>query len=214
MFRKHSLVEMYNLQNTLNNETNGEGWISGITKNQKEINWYRCIYMEASEAIGSYPWKHWKDIKGVIDWDNIKIEVVDIWHFLMSEHIRLVGIEKAIEEALQAYLNYKPSSTPTIELFEEIMTKALKKQLPLMDFYRTVASIEGFSMDEVYKLYLGKNCLNKFRQDHGYKDGTYIKEWGGLEDNVHMSEMLNSDPNIGYAVLYEKLEEKYNTLCA
>lgn len=32
----------------------------------------------------SFNWKHWKDISGSHDEDNIKIEIVDIWHFVMS----------------------------------------------------------------------------------------------------------------------------------
>ena len=42
------------------------------------------------------------------------------------------------------------------------------------------------SFDELYVGYIGKNVLNFFRQDHGYKDGTYIKVWNGKEDNEHL----------------------------
>ena len=42
----------------------------------------------------------------------------------------------------------------------------------------------------VTKLYIGKNCLNQFRQDNGYKEGHYIKVWNGKEDNVVMVEIL------------------------
>jgi len=34
--------------------------------------------------------------------------------------------------------------------------------------------------------------LNFFRQDHGYQDGTYVKEWQGREDNEHLSELLET----------------------
>lgn len=39
---------------------------------------------------------------------------------------------------------------------------------------------------EWFKQYTGKNVLNVFRQDHGYKAGTYIKVWDGREDNEHL----------------------------
>ena len=46
--------------------------------------------------------------------------------------------------------------------------------------------------DELFKLYIGKNALNKIRQDFGYKSGTYVKEWKpGKEDNVIMQEIVN-----------------------
>ena len=42
----------------------------------------------------------------------------------------------------------------------------------------------NMSNEEVYIAYIVKNCLNKFRQDNGYKQGFYIKDWKGKEDNV------------------------------
>jgi len=39
---------------------------------------------------------------------------------------------------------------------------------------------------------VGKNVLNFFRQDHGYKAGTYQKLWQGREDNEHLVEVLAS----------------------
>jgi hypothetical protein len=44
----------------------------------------------------------------------------------------------------------------------------------------------------LYRQYVGKNVLNFFRQDHGYKEGTYKKLWNGREDNEHLVEVLNS----------------------
>jgi hypothetical protein len=46
------------------------------------------------------------------------------------------------------------------------------------------------SFDELYRHYVGKNVLNFFRQDHGYKAGTYVKVWDGREDNEHLTEVL------------------------
>jgi uncharacterized protein with FMN-binding domain len=68
----------------------------------------------------------------------------------------------------------------------------------------------SFTFEDVYRLYIGKNCLNQFRQDNGYKDGSYTKIWDGKEDNVYMQEAIKENPNIGFELLYEKLDEKYN----
>jgi hypothetical protein len=46
--------------------------------------------------------------------------------------------------------------------------------------------------DALYRSYVGKNVLNFFRQDHGYKDGSYIKVWQGREDNEHLVEIVKS----------------------
>jgi len=58
---KDMMIEMYKLQDKLNTETNGAEWTSGITKESREINWFRCIYMEAMEAMDSLPFilKKW-----------------------------------------------------------------------------------------------------------------------------------------------------------
>ena len=85
----NQIEQMFALQKQLNDETNGEVWIKGFTKENRQISWYRGIYMEVAEAIDSFNWKHWKNIDDQPDWDNIKVELVDIWHFIMSESIRI-----------------------------------------------------------------------------------------------------------------------------
>ena len=58
----NQIEQMFALQKQLNDETNGEIWIEGITKENRKISWYRGIYMEVAEAIDSFNWKHWKNI--------------------------------------------------------------------------------------------------------------------------------------------------------
>ena len=67
--------------------------------------------------------------------------------------------------------------------------------------------------DMLYKMYIGKNTLNIFRQDHGYKDGTYNKVWGGIEDNEQLSNILDScgDHELNFGFIYGALELSYNT---
>ena len=72
------ILLMLQLQNQLNDATNGDEWTKGTTKNNKEINWRRCIYMECAEMIDSFSWKHWKNIYQEPDWANLQIEVVNI----------------------------------------------------------------------------------------------------------------------------------------
>jgi hypothetical protein len=61
-------------------------------------------------------------------------------------------------------------------------------------------------------LYIGKNILNIFRQDHGYKDGSYKKIWNGKEDNVIMQEILAENEDISADELYTKLKEIYSKI--
>ena len=66
--------------------------------------------------------------------------------------------------------------------------------------------------DELYRQYVGKNVLNFFRQDNGYKEGTYKKEWQGREDNEHLVEVMN-DLNLSDASfsdnVYKGLQARY-----
>ena len=222
------ILEMLQLQNRLNSDTNGVNWRDGFTKNEKKINWKRCIYMETAELIDSFPWKHWKDIDSNIDIDNIKIEVIDIWHFLMSyllqfhDPIKLTNIisnfidsksDIKIPQKWQKEDNEKIDIF--LDIFEEMMALALIKsddevyQESLLEQFFKICDGVNLSFNELYKLYIGKNVLNKFRQDFGYKEGAYKKIWDGKEDNVWMQEILEKEKDIDFDSLYNRLKEVY-----
>lgn len=213
---QNKFKEMFDLQNTLNVNTNGTEWTKGLTLQGRSINWYRCIYLESAEAIESMNWKHWKDINGTDDIENIKIELVDIWHFIMSQLIVDLGLNEAVKHADNIYsdTNHMTLDTELIDTLENIIRHTVMKSVPLHDFFIAVRQIEGFSMEDVYLLYIGKNCLNQFRQDNGYKDGSYIKIWDGKEDNVYMQSVLNDNPNISYVELYAYLKAKYEKIAS
>jgi len=220
------ILQMLLLQQELNDATNGEGWEKGITKNGKIINWKRCTYLECAELIESYPWKHWKNIDAQPDYANIKIEAVDIWHFIMSQALEdykiknLGSIDNLASNihALSNFSKFTASTLPTTkDYYEQIeIVETLMKTLfcetdteKLMEAFIDVAVQSGLNLDTLYKLYIGKNILNKFRQDHGYKDGTYIKIWNDEEDNVTMQRILKEKENISPEELYQALKKAY-----
>jgi len=216
------ILTMFKLQQELNDNTNGKDWELGVTKQGKEINWRRCIYLEAAELIDSYPWKHWKNINSDVDRENVKVELVDIWHFVMSEVLRvnylnekkpLAALAKEIEEKIKDIdVKREDNYYKEIEAIEELIKK-LFCNFELIDFTKSFFELSyklGLDLDSLYQLYIGKNILNIFRQEHGYKDGTYKKVWNGKEDNVVMQEILANNSNITPDELYKKLEEKYN----
>lgn len=81
-----------------------------------------------------------------------------------------------------------------------------------------VAKTYNFSMNFYYRLYLGKNALNKFRQDNGYKEGTYRKFWSIHDDNMHLYDyILNipsdvKDEDITIESIYAFLNESYTAI--
>jgi dimeric dUTPase (all-alpha-NTP-PPase superfamily) len=220
------ILQMLQLQQQLNDATNGEGWEKGVTKNGKLIDWKRCSYLECAELIESYPWKHWKNIDAQPDYANIKIEAVDIWHFIMSQGLEDYKKQNLGSiETLAANINNLPNFqtfhediTPTTKnYYEQIeVVETLMKTLfcgesteKLMEAFIDVAVQSGLNLDALYTLYIGKNILNKFRQDHGYKEGSYIKIWNGEEDNVTMQRVLEEESNVSPEGLYKALEEAY-----
>jgi dimeric dUTPase (all-alpha-NTP-PPase superfamily) len=210
------IKQMFELQQQLNDATNGTIWTEGATQEGRQISWLRCIYMEAAEAIDSLNWKHWKDIDAKPDIENAKIELVDIWHFLMSEAIHFGDASFA-----EIYNDTKPERDTDTEKLVEILEKIIavsasanvdKSQNALYQlfalFFQAIANME-MDVSELYRRYLVKNQLNSFRQDNGYKDGSYLKMWGGVEDNVIAFEIMDKNPDLTPAELYKKLEDVY-----
>lgn len=217
------LEEMFLLQKQLNDSTNGKNWELGLNKFNKEINWLRCIHMEVAELIDSTPWKHWKNINSAPDMNNIHVELVDIWHFLMSYILQETNVPKAVS-LVNTHCIYEAAQNIDVNLIikesEKLSYIALAietKNMPsfsgierfIEQFFRACKSA-GLSFSWLQKLYIGKNCLNQFRQDNGYKEGTYKKVWNGSEDNVVMVELLKTIEDVSFDELYEQLKLKYN----
>jgi dimeric dUTPase (all-alpha-NTP-PPase superfamily) len=202
------------------------GWERGTTKNSKPIDWRRCIWLEAAELVESYPWKHWKSIDADPDHANIQIEAVDIWHFVMSEALRVFSLEKrggiadlsVAMTSTESYQAFRQGDAPPtanhyeaiarVETLVEMLFSHASVETWTAQFY-LVALQSGLSLDELYRLYVGKNILNRFRQDHGYKEGTYVKIWHGEEDNVAMQRLLSQAPDLTPDELYAQLEKEY-----
>jgi len=221
------LLLMLQLQNSLNEATNGYKWVDGITKNGKVINWKRCIYMECAEMVDSFSWKHWKSINQDPDWENLQIEVVDVWHFILSLAIENYSLslrgqieDLAIDisqlesfEKINKHNEVFGIQDEVIAKIESIMLHVLNKEplnleSILADFFDLVL-LSGLDLSTLYRLYVGKNILNQFRQDNGYKEGSYIKVWAGEEDNVVMKRVWEENSNIKPADLYKELTKIY-----
>ena len=225
----NKLLCMLELQQTLNDATNGKGWEKGTTKEGKSINWRRCIYMESAEMIDSFGWKHWKSIAQPTDYANLQIEIVDVWHFVMSLVLEFTHINRA--ESIQE-LATRISQTPEFQKLNQddtlsfgtdalLMTKienVMRLSLipisaemvgALIEEFFELAHMGALNMTQLYRLYVGKNILNQFRQDHGYKEGSYIKIWNGQEDNAVMKLAWENNPEMTPADLYSALKTAY-----
>tara|TARA_B100000953_G_scaffold299109_1_gene297864 strand:+ start:6011 stop:6652 length:642 start_codon:yes stop_codon:yes gene_type:complete len=149
--------------------------------------YYRAVWVECAELLDHFGWKWWK--KQVADIEQVKLEIVDIWHFGLSDLIRddLVGTDLA-HEMFQRAAN--KSDGKFRQAVETLAARALVDPKFHVASFIDVLNALPMSLDELFEKYIGKNVLNRFRQAHGYKAGSYQKVWQGREDNVHLSELL------------------------
>ncbi|MEK9727810.1 MAG: dUTPase [Candidatus Margulisiibacteriota bacterium] len=97
-----SLQEIFEEQIRLNEKINPDLYkeISDPeVKRQRFLQFELAMRQESAEAIDSLNWKWWK--KDDDDWDNIKIELVDILHFWVSM-CTVAGLDA--DEVINLYL--------------------------------------------------------------------------------------------------------------
>lgn len=183
----------------------------------------RAVVIEAAEAVEHHGWKWWK--KQVCDLPQLQMELVDIWHFLLSEILlREQGQMAAATSALQAHLaNSRHDDASCDGQVFDLASMSLLDKLQLLitlsglnrvelNVFRSILEDSQMDWSELYRQYVGKNVLNFFRQDHGYKDGSYLKIWDNREDNEHLVELMASLPQDSGnfpELLYSALKQRY-----
>ena len=93
--------EIFSMQDTLNKRigVNTDG-MSDEDKAKWVLNYTRAMQQEMSELIDSVPWKWWAKYQE-FDEQNAKVEVVDLFHFLISL-AQVLGMNH--EDVHEAYL--------------------------------------------------------------------------------------------------------------
>ena len=173
--------------------------------------YYRAIWTECAELMDHYGWKWWK--KQERDIEQVKLEIIDIWHFGLSDLMRSNRLEigiKALEDLRVE--GDQPDPSQFRSAVERLAELTLAHRAFPMDSFCVLLETCQMSVGELFKLYVGKNVLNDFRQDHGYKTGEYRKIWDGREDNEHLMEILNQLDCASDQVpkkLYEGLQNRY-----
>lgn len=172
--------------------------------------YYRAIWVECAELLDHFGWKWWKHQSA--DIDQVKLEIVDIWHFALSDLLRANEFSDELAEVMS--FDVVDTAEPVAfraaveSLAERTLTDRKFHIEPFVELMRTLPM--GF--EELFNLYVGKNVLNNFRQDHGYKSGDYQKLWKGREDNEHLVEVLEGlscGPEDVPQEVYRALEARY-----
>ena len=172
--------------------------------------WYRAIWIECAELLDHHGWKWWKKQRS--NRDQMLLELIDIWHFGLSVLLVKNSNAEMITACLTQELNICLDSNNFCQNLEIFACHTLEtKDFDVAKFATLMRGI-NMSFEDLYLGYVGKNVLNFFRQDHGYKDGSYIKKWGQLEDNVHLINIIQKmdiDSLTFNDDLYHRLEQAY-----
>lgn len=199
------LNTMLGMQETLNSKIT-DAW------RDDNHNWCAAITGELWECYDHSGWKWWKDTSKGPDIDQMKMEVCDVWHFLLSEMMMYSLPEDGAYITLLTHLvnqvdsasEEMPINHPEgpigftrecllnlIHVATDVDVDGTHIRQLITGFYLLLMSMD-MTWDELYKLYIAKNLLNTFRQAHGDKEGTYLRHWIGQEDNQYLTNAINN----------------------
>lgn len=178
------IKHMLHLQDEVNTKVNFS-WRS------QDYSWCRAIWTECAELLDHYGWKWWKHQEP--DLAQVRLELVDIWHFGLSWLLQHGEHPNTVIRDLVAGLDEPTDPELTFQdLVEAVARSALTyDQFIPFEFAQLMVAAE-LTLDELYRLYVGKSVLNHFRQDFGYREGTYCKVWDGREDNEHLYGLIQT----------------------
>jgi len=213
---RQQMETMLSLQSAMNSKVDPD-WVTAAYP------YLRAVVVEAAEAIEHHGWKWWK--KQALDMAQLQMEVVDIWHFLLSEVLlRQQGDEVAASTQLlndcdgngshDILFDNRPCDLNSMTLLDklELLTALAAARRIEIAVFASILQDCKMSWDDLFAQYVSKNVLNLFRQDHGYKQGHYQKIWHGKEDNEHLVEVmaaLSADADDYHAQLYQALKLRY-----
>lgn len=230
MFTREMLIEMLRIQNELNSGMAGLGWLR--TTNATHA-YYRAAYIESAEGIDHYGWKWWKKFDRAANNGQVKLEVIDMLLFVLSDELRNVfQIQASLAEeegrAFDCYEDGAPTEaclnlmleltadriiekgiidlpeTNDEDVFvlvaEQFIAQSIIRRSATVRNWGALADALNLTLEEAGLWYIGKCCLNFLRDGNGQKEGTYVKTWWGVEDNVYLEKLINAIRTGSYPV--------------
>lgn len=234
MLNKRNLTykDIADVQNILNKKAdpNNPNWKEARTENDFKL----ASILEMAEMIESTPWKWWKG--GTADLWNIKIELIDMLHFMISnvemrgdisdsEATKVLGFLEGEAIDKDFFYNGNENDGSDRDRSMEIFKKLVNDDYSF-DFINEVVKGGGLEANEISSIYIAKYTLNEIRWAGGYaldnykkmKSG-YIDENGNqieaVEDNVFLKQLVDefkNDSNMTLNDLRENVLNKLNNL--
>lgn len=197
------LTDMFTIQNGLNTKSYDAAWLEkGRTE---EFDYKMAAGDEIHEFLRSLPFQWW--IGAAPDRANQITELVDAWHFIMSQALidwdgKIEPVCRAAERAYNYAKSY--SLEETVKKQAKLLVAALYLEgtghdsgnLDYLPQFFALCRKAEVSLELLYARYLAKSTLNKFRVDNGYKRKEYLKHWtvNGEqgEDNYFLARWVDS----------------------
>ena len=168
-----------------------------IIQNKVMDTHYNVMFLALVEELGEYVaslgYQDWKVVPR--DELNLRVELADICIFAMNCEFYdsgRVGITPV--KADHCHLGFSPD----VAFVDEIMSMIVTKE------FETIPSFIVTNHPEVLYAIEAKQALNVVRQAFGYKEGTYVKNWDGQEDNVYMMELFHRGERNIVAKIFDK----------
>lgn len=222
---QEQFMEMTRLQDFLNQNIH-------INWSTQHWNWRIAIKDEVMELLDFIGWKWWKSQPTrPLDDKQVHLELVDIWHFLLSAMMENEMAASPLDWDTALWYKLYPKVTT-----KNLHNQKFKEHLLHLDsdmgnfvkvkYFCKCMEQAGLDWEGLRELYIGKVALNNFRQDNGYKEGTYQKIWAlrvseegrgfdTYEDNAYLEIVIASlhmalDPiPFTYQNVYDSLEAAY-----
>lgn len=116
-------------------------------------------------------WCWWKKTQAPIDKEKVLGELVDVWHFVLSyqNHFNFG------EEARLSYLNEEELSNGMLKRLRtkksnlsKVLTRLVIFESSIIPVLIAITEYLGFTVEQVYEAYCGKNKINYQRLKEGY----------------------------------------------
>lgn len=188
--------------------------------------WEDAMMVEAVELFDHLPWKWWKKAPAAVDFEQVKLEAIDIWHFLLSRVLEDHGDEEGLAILAEAFKGHDDDVATERDpalirsaaryFLADVSTQNVRGRDVMGYLYSFVGLLSdlGITVDELYTTYVAKTELNRLRWANGYGAG-YMKIWDGQEDNVwlaaHMATLDVNAPDFKDQVA-AGLTLKYNSV--
>jgi dimeric dUTPase (all-alpha-NTP-PPase superfamily) len=228
------ILEMFQIQDQLNTNSYAKEWLEKGAS--EEFDYSLAAGQELGEFFNSLPYSWWS--KAEPDRKNCVTEIIDAWHFIMSQLIIDYRGDVAYSAffANQRYEKFAASMDSKIEQSNNssrVIAKRLTATLYLRDA-AVASSMEHYiyvfwglchayslPIEHLYARYVGKAVLNRFRVDNGYKRKEYDKIWTLYqgedkkveEDNYFLSDYIDAAVANGLQIdqdsVYEWLTKTY-----